>query len=63
MIGFIDKLASSTLETLSEAQPFLLIIFFYSITILQLPMETIIGMFTMLVAFTVGLNLILDVDG
>lgn len=63
MIGFIDKLTGSTLETLSDAQPFLLVIFFYGVTILQLPMETIIEMFTMLVVFTFGLNLILDVDG
>ena len=57
-----SKLISSTLETLSDAQHFLLIALFYAVTVLQLPMDTVIKMFALLVLFAFGLNMILDTE-
>lgn len=62
MIDFTLKLINSTLETLSEALPILLVTLFYAVTILQLPMGNVIEIFGILGLFTMGLNVILPVE-
>ncbi|MBU0657011.1 MAG: hypothetical protein KJ914_17950 [Gammaproteobacteria bacterium] len=60
MTDFTVYLIRSTIDTLSEALPFLLVILFYAVTILQLPMDTVVEMFGMLGVITLGMNLILS---
>lgn len=62
MIDFTIKLINSTLETLTEALPLLLVTLFYAVTILQLPMDTVVEIFGILTLITLGMNLILPIE-
>ncbi|HRJ52332.1 MAG TPA: hypothetical protein PLE99_06175 [Candidatus Thiothrix moscowensis] len=63
MIDFIIEIIDSTLTALRDAQHYLLVIFFYAVTILHLPMDDVLEMFGILVLLTLGINLILADSG
>jgi hypothetical protein len=54
-----NKLLGSILDVISDALPVILLVAFYQITVLQLPVEEVMGMFGWLLAIATGLVLIL----
>lgn len=62
MIDFMNKIIQSTIDNLVDAVTFLLIIVFYEVAVLQLPIPEIFNMMGIVVLFTLGLNVILSSD-
>lgn len=60
MIDFINKIIQSTVNNLIDSVGVLLIVIFYEITVLQLPVPEIFHMVGILALFTLGLNTILS---
>jgi hypothetical protein len=59
MISFINKTIQSTVDNLFDSLAFLMVAFFYGLSILKLPVAEMFHMFGILVVFTVGINVIL----
>lgn len=59
MIDYIGKIFQSTIDNLVDSLGFILIIVFYELSVLQLPVPEIFHMIGIVLLFTFGLNTIL----
>jgi hypothetical protein len=60
MIDSMGKIMHSTVGNLADSVGFLLIVIFYEISVLQLPIPEIFHMLGIVVIFSIGLNTILS---
>ncbi|SEA50380.1 hypothetical protein SAMN05660964_01750 [Thiothrix caldifontis] len=63
MIYELNKIMKSLITNLMDSLLFLLIVFFYGLSVLQLPIPELAHMFLLLIVFSFVINMILSSSG